>query len=83
MSITTKPETASSMLRQLAMIMKMGEIIKLLDAMVKSCSLKLPTNMEAITRRTVLRTMMIVRGMMRLVMWNPFLSSILLNLVDA
>ena len=79
----TKPETARTILRQLDMIIKMGEIMKLLEAMVKSWSLKLPINIEEITKRIVLRTMMMVKEMTRLVMWNPSLSSTMLNLVDA
>jgi len=79
----TKPETARTILRQLDMIMRIGETIKLLDAIVKSWSLKLPTNMADITNSTVLKTMIMVNGMTRLVMWNPSLSRTMLNLVDA
>ena len=56
-----KPNIARKMLKQLEMTIKMGVTIKITDAIVRNCNLKLPRKKAARTKRTVLRTRIMVQ----------------------
>lgn len=63
------------MLKKLEITIRTGEATKLAEAMVRICNLKLPIQMAATTKSTVLSTIMRVRGTNKLVRRNPSLSS--------
>ena len=61
------PVIARRRLRALDMIMMIGEMMKLLAAMVNRCRWKLPKHRQAMTSRAVLSTADTARDTMRLV----------------